>query len=114
MDDLLRLQVRAIGDFITRRSIAVILRPKGGRPGIGSATCIKVGSHYLLATAAHVIANLDDAAIDLRTASELSGARIPFAGRSINPGDPLPATDVAWLEIPGEAVRTHHLEFIEL
>lgn len=114
MDEVLKLQVRAIGDFVTRRSIALILKPPRATPGVGSSTCIQVGSHYLLATAGHVIEDLEDDHIDLRAASELSTRRISFVGRSCYPGRPRPATDVAWIELDAKTAVDHHLQFIQL
>jgi hypothetical protein len=114
MDEILELQVRATGDFVTRRSIALVLKSSKGKPGIGSSTCVQVGSHYLLATAGHVIEDLEDDEIDLRAASELSKQRIPFVARSCDPRHPRPATDVAWIELDPQVVADHRLQFIGL
>lgn len=114
MDDTLELEVKAIGDFVTRRSIALVLKPVRGTPGVGSSTCVQVGSHYLLATAGHVIEDLEDDQIDLRAASELSKQRIPFAARSCDPRRPRPDTDVAWIELDARTVADHRLQFIQL
>ena len=114
MDDILQYQIRAEGDYLSRRSIALVLKTADGKPGIGSSTCVRIGSHHLLATAAHNIKDLDDAGIDLRAASELSRSRLPFVARSCGPGRPAPPTDVAWIEIDQQTAMQNRLKFIEL
>ena len=114
MDEILQYQIRAEGDYLSRHSIALVLKDAAGRPGTGSSTCVKIGSRYLLATAAHNIKDIDDAGIDLRAASELSRSRLPFVARSCSPSQPAPPTDVAWIELDERTALQNRLQFIEL
>jgi|SRR5215213_5855726 len=114
MDEILQYQIRAEGDYLSRHSIALVLRDPAGRLDIGSSTCVKIGSHYLLATAAHNIKDIDDNGIDLRAASELSRSRLPFIARSCSPSQPAPPTDVAWIELDERTALQNRLQFIAL
>jgi hypothetical protein len=114
MDKILQYQIRAEGDYLSRHSIALVLRDPAGRPGIGSSTCVKIVSHYLLATAAHNIKDVDDASIDLRAASELSRSRLSFVARSCSPSRLAPPTDIAWIELDERTALQNRLQFIEL
>lgn len=112
MDEFVREAARLTTDYITTRSVAIVVRNDAGQSACGTSTCVQVGDHFLLATAGHVIEDIDDQGIQLIPASELSSRALPFIGRSCSPSRPAPPTDVAWIELAPEVVRDNRLRFL--
>lgn len=116
MDDFLRQALQLMVEYVSARSAAVVVRDRHGNSATGSSTCIRVGDHLLLATAAHVIEDLDDSRITLIPRGRWSGrGPLRFSSRSCHPGRSAPSSDVAWIEIdPGSAALASGLRFLEL
>jgi hypothetical protein len=112
MDEYLEQALRLTTNYISARSVALILRDRIGNTGTGSSTCIRVGSHHLLATAGHVIEDLNDARIELIPDGLIGASPLPFVSRSCYPARPAPRTDVAWIEL--DPALTRQLRFLEL
>jgi len=92
----------------------VVVRDRAGNPATGSSICIQVGDHHLLATAGHVIEDLNDERLELIPAGELSSAKVPFVARSCSPSRSAPAADVAWIQLDSAATRSNRLRFLSL
>lgn len=114
MDEYLNYALRLTTNYVSTRSIALVIRDRAGNATTGTSICIEVGSHLLLATAGHVIADMNDDRLQLIPAGELSVLPVPFAGRSCNPERPAPSTDVAWMEVDRRVARDHRLRFLKL
>jgi hypothetical protein len=98
-------------DYVSDRSVAMLLRPTPGSLGIGSATCIRIGGHYLLATAAHNIADIrEDEGIRLLPYGRNDQVEMSFLHRS-HPRQSAFTEDVAWLEIREEEVLAGGLTY---
>lgn len=112
MDEFVREAARLTTNYITTRSVAIVVRDEAGHSACGTSTCVQIGDHYLLATAGHVIEDVGDQSIQLIPASELSSQPLSFIGRSCSPSRPSPPTDVAWIELAPEVVRDNRLRFL--
>src|SRR5690242_9595696 len=84
-DEYLNHALRLTTNYVSTRSIALVIRDRAGNASTGTSICIEVGSHLLLATAGHVIADMNDDRLQLIPAGELSMLPVPFAGRSCSP-----------------------------
>jgi hypothetical protein len=114
MDEYLNHALRLTTNYVSTRSIALVIRDRAGNAATGTSTCIEVGSHLLLATAGHVVADMNDDRLQLIPAGELSVLPVSFTGRSCSPEQPAPATDVAWMEVDRRVARDHRLRFLTL
>lgn len=114
MDDCLSNTLRLTTNYVSRRSIAIVIRDRAGNATTGTSICIEIGSHFLLATAGHVIEDMNDDRLQLIPAGELSSLPVPFASRSCGPGRPAPTSDVAWMELDRRVARDHHLRFLKI
>lgn len=108
----MREAARLDTNYISTRSVAIVIRDRAGNTATGTSTCIQIGSHHLLATAAHVIEEVNDDRIKLIPAGELSSSRLPFIGRSCGPQRAAPHRDVAWIELDPAVARDNRLRFI--
>jgi hypothetical protein len=106
--------LRLTTDYVSTRSISLVICDRAGNATTGAAICIEVGSHWLLATAGHSIAGMNDDRLQLIPAGELSALPVPFASRSCSPDHPAPATDVAWIELERRVAGDHGLHFLKL
>jgi len=95
MNEYLNHALRLTTNYVSIRSIALVIRDRAGNATTGTSICVKVGSRLLLATAGHVIAEMNDDRLQLIPEGELSVLPVPFAGRSCSPEQPTPTTDVA-------------------
>lgn len=114
MDEFLRQATRLATDYISTRSVAIVIRDCAGNAAPGTATCIQVGAHFLLTTAGHVIEDMNDDRIELIPAGELSSTPLPFVKRSCSPCRPAPVSDVAWIKLEPSAVKDNRLRFLAL
>ena len=114
MSEYVRESARLTTNYISTRSLAVVVRDKAGNTATGTSICIQVGVHHLLATAGHVIGDLNDERIELIPAGELSMERVPFVARSCSPSRSAPAADVAWIQLDSAVARSNRLRFLEL
>lgn len=110
-----RLAIKATVNYVSQVSMALIIRGVEGGVDIGSATCVQVGDHFLLATAAHNIEDIeDDENIQLHPAGLSRRHDIGFASRSCGLRRKAPSSDVAWIELTEETVRANHVHFVTL
>lgn len=115
MADFVLEAVKLMTDYITKRSVAIVVRDSRGNVACGTSTCVRVGEHALLATAGHVIEDLEDQRIQLVPDSELSSKPLSFIGRSCSPSKRRRSeTDVAWIELASEVAQDHRLKFLAL
>ena len=112
MDEFVRQAARLATNYISARSVAIVIRDRAGNTATGTSTCIKMGAHFLLATAGHVIEDVNDDRIQLIPAGELSSAPLPFVARSCSPRNPAPASDVAWIELDQRVVSENRLRLL--
>src|SRR5581483_11561078 len=101
-----------VADLLAALCPAILLLRLGGRVEIGSSTLVRVGTRFLLATAAHNVDDARDEEIRIVPSGRSAGDGLPFVRRSVaRRGDP---DDVAWLELGSETVANHGLGFVEL
>ncbi|MFP3939413.1 MAG: hypothetical protein ACOC7L_04305 [Acidobacteriota bacterium] len=100
--------------FVSARSLAVVIRDRAGNVATGTAVCVEVGRHLLLATAGHVIEDVGRDRLRLVPPGERSAPPVPFLRRSCGPERPAPASDVAWLEVDRRMARERRLRFLGL
>lgn len=112
MDEYLEHAVKLVVEYVSTRAVGIVLRDRVGNTGTGSSTCIRIGDHFLLATAAHVIEDLADSRIQLIPDGTLKSKPIPFISRSCHPGRSSQDGDLAWIEIDPSVARD--LRFLEL
>jgi hypothetical protein len=114
MNEFEREAARLTTNYVSTRSVAIVIRDRAGNTSTGTSTCIQVGRALLLATAGHVIEDIDDERIELIPAAELSTARLTFTARSCNPKRPPPTTDVAWIQLEPAVAKDNRLRFLTL
>lgn len=101
-------------DYVSERSVALIMAMSNSRVFVGSATCIRIGGVFLLATAAHNLQDLSDSSqIRLLPRGVRASPGIPFSRRS-HPRSLSYPRDVAWIEVQGEISTKAGLQFIQL
>ncbi len=104
-----------LADHTANRSVALLSRDGGNGLFVGSGVCVRIGDHYLIATAKH---NLQDRYSDREF--EISDLEVCPRGEKIS--EPLtvrnmgraPSLDLAWLELDLEASRRPQLAFATL
>lgn len=112
MDEFLRQATRLATDYISTRSVAIVIRDSVGNTATGTATCIQVGAHFLLATAGHVIEDVNDDRIELIPAGDLSSTPLPFVKRSCSPRRSASVSDIAWIELEISVAQDNRLRFL--
>jgi hypothetical protein len=100
-------------DYLSERSVALLLRPRPDQLDIGSAVAIEIGGHRLLATAAHNIRGLDPTQIEPLPAGRRLATHIPIRSARVHPLAEKENVDVAWLEID-PSVANLDLSFVRL
>lgn len=100
-------------DYLSERSVALLLRPRPDQLDIGSAVAIEIGGHRLLATAAHNIRGLDPTQIEALPAGRRLVTHVPIRRGKAHPLAETDKVDVAWLEIDPNA-RKLDLSFVRL
>jgi hypothetical protein len=105
----------AIGRHAVTHSAALVFASGRSVFMLGSATCVQVGAHFLLATAGH---NFDDlpASLDIRIVPPRRGLEeaIPMVGRNATSFRGSSARDVAWLELAPDVASAHGLTAVPL
>jgi hypothetical protein len=114
MDEYVKQSAKLSTNYITRRALAIVIRDRAGNTGTGTAICIQIDNRFLLATAGHVIEDLNDERLEFVPAGEISTLSVPIECRSAAPGRPAPLSDMAWLEVSARAVRERGLPFLVL
>jgi hypothetical protein len=117
-----RLGIKSAGDaavvtlheYLSNRSVALLLRGRSGGLDIGSGIAIEIAGHRLVATVAHNVRGLQPTQIDVMPAGRrlIKGARVRKIGTH-----PLATTrdiDVAWLELDCIDIEESGLAFILL
>jgi hypothetical protein len=93
-------------------SPAILVLRHDGRVEIGSSTLVRLGTRFLLATAAHNVDDVGDAELRLVPSGLSAAAPLPYVRRSRRRrGDP---ADVAWIELAGETVANRGLGFVDV
>jgi len=100
-------------DYASNRSVALILRGKSPEPESASATCVRIGERFFLATAAHCIDPFRADEIELLPRGEFGRPGIPFIQRSA-PRANESELDIAWLELDAVEVQRSGLSAVEL
>lgn len=96
-------------NYVSDRSVALLLKPTPNELRIGSGTCIRIANTYLIATAGH---NLNGLALD----------QIELLPRGDNIEAPLPivagrfrtSPDVGWLEVDSAAIRRSSIKAVDI
>lgn len=96
-------------NYVSDRSVALLLRPTQNELRIGSGTCIQIANTYLIATAGH---NLDGLTLN----------QIELLPRGNNIEDPLPVVagkfrtspDVGWLEVDSASVQRSSIKAVNI
>ena len=112
-----RLGVRTAGgaasvtlhNYVSDRSVALLLRPTPRGLRVGSGTVVRIGSNYLIVTAGH---NLNGLALN----------QIEVLPRGSNLEPPLPivsgqfriSPDVGWLEVDSTALQSSSIKAVDL
>lgn len=103
----------AMINYVSERSVALIMTSPSSGPFVGSATCVQIGNVSLLATAAHNLDDFpDDSQIRLLPRGVRASPGIPFVRRSHPRSEPHHQDDVAWIEVEREVALEERLEFI--
>lgn len=102
----------ALINFTSDRSVAVLMRSDVGGTFVGSSTCVRIGNHFLLATAGH----------NLQGDTSADSLRLLPRGVRAHPGIPCIAksqhrdlnkeADVAWIELEESVVADTGLRFL--
>jgi hypothetical protein len=100
----------AVESYAKWHSAALVLFFAENHVEVGSATCVQFGDRFLLATAAHNIAELDSEDIRIVAPLSTSEAWLPIASRNWRLEDLL---DVGWLEITETVALSSGLSFID-
>ena len=96
-------------EYASNRSVALLLRSESGALEIGSGTCVRIGGHLLVATAAHNLTGSDSSHVEVVPAGDRTaqGLRICRMGQA---GD----VDVAWLELDPHQCTSSRVRFVAL
>jgi hypothetical protein len=100
----------AVESYAKRHSAALVLFFAENHVEVGSATCVRIGERFLLATAAHNIAELGSEDIRIVAPLSTSEAWLPIASRNWRLEGQL---DVGWLEVTGAVASNSGLAFID-
>lgn len=97
--------------YVSDRSVTLILREPDGRVDIASGVAVMIGFHYLVATAAHNVEEIDDdSQVRVVPRGLFDHPSLPVLARSHSPSEP----DVAWLEIEAQPAMQTGLRFAGL
>lgn len=95
-------------EYVSNRSVALLLGSDDGALDLGSGTCVKIGTRWLMATAAH---NVDGAEqqLEIVPAGDRGAQRLHLLrmGKAT-------AVDVAWLELDARECASSRLRFVAL
>lgn len=112
MNDALKAANEAMAKHARACSVSLCVKVPG-EFHIGAATCIKLGDHFLLATAGHLLSRIRQQS-DLLISpwgTQLDSDRIRF--EQINYSDHLGDLDVGWIEIDADTVRDRELSHVD-
>lgn len=84
----------ALTRYLDTRAVSIVGSVDGRPNEIGSGTCIQLGGHYFIATAAHVIESYPSERLFLVAQNASQVGTVPILGRGKRND-----VDVAWLEI---------------
>ena len=101
----------AMISYVSDRSVAIIVSDPGGQVTIGSGTCVRINSCYLVATAAHLLDDVSSQAhIRIVPRGLFDHAGVPFRARS----EPAAPHDVGWIQLECSSTAESGLRFLEL
>ena len=78
MNERLKQALELITNYVSRRSVGIVIRDREQNATPATGICIRIGGECLVATAGHVIEDMNDERIQLVPCSELSTQAIPF------------------------------------
>lgn len=107
--DILKHEAQAIVSFLMQHSVGILMPEKKQDNFIpqGSGTCIVIGEHFLVATAAHVLKDFEDDDLWIVHAMEPTDIRPPILGTDFQGGSEYDPIDVAWIEMDRQtAIKT--------
>ncbi len=102
----------ALQQFVKRHSVALLLR-EGQKSELASGTCVQLGGHYFIATAAHnLLGTPDDAIYVVHLDDELRRAPTPILKRGLEGGGKGDRLDVAYLELSRDVASSLNRQFL--
>ena len=105
----------AMGQYARRYTAAVVVNFGVDHIEVGSATCVRIGSRFLLATAGHNFDGVsDDSQIRVVPPSGTIDERVPFRARNSTSDRGDSTIDVAWLEIEPDVAANYGLDAVSL
>lgn len=104
----------AFHEYLSNRSVALLLRSDSERLEIGSAIAIQIGRYSLLATAAHNVKGLNPRQIEVIPAGRLRAARLPVIRIGIHRLCEIENVDVAWMELDIRSCEKPGISFVRL
>jgi len=101
-------------EYVSNRSVALLLRSEPNGLKIGSAVAIQIGRTFLLATAAHNLKGLNPHQIEAVPAGRLNLHLLPVRGMGIHQLSESENIDVAWIELDVGAHDRPGIAFVTL
>lgn len=101
-------------EYISNRSVALLLRSKPEVLDIGSAIAIQIADTLLLATAGHNLKGLSLGQIEAIPAGRRNVPRLPLRGMGIHHLSETEKIDVAWIELDLNIHDKSHVAFVSL
>ena len=97
-------------NYARRHSVGLVFIQGDDHIDLGSASCIRMNDHFLLATAGHNFPQgMSDDCLRVVPFGATIDHRIPVVARNAKHQG---GCDVAWLEIPPESAERYNLEFL--
>jgi hypothetical protein len=101
-------------EYVSNRSVALLLRSEPSRLEIGSAVAIQIGRTFLLATAAHNLKGLNVHQIEAVPAGRLNMPLLPLRRMGTHQLSMSKNIDVAWIELDVSAHERPGIVFATL
>ncbi|MEQ1590473.1 MAG: hypothetical protein ABL902_08990 [Gallionella sp.] len=96
-------------NYVSDRSVALLLRPTLNELRIGSGTCIRIANTYLIATVGHNFDGLALNQIELLPRGGNTEASLPIVA-----GQFRTSPDVGWLEVDSEAILRSNIKAVDI
>lgn len=93
----------AYHEYISDRSVALLLRSTTDALDIGSGTCFRIGSRYLIATVAHNVSHLDISMIEAVPRGAYYSDKLTLVAKNHLHSAGGAELDVAWVEVEPES-----------
>ena len=105
----------AYHEYISDRSVALLLRSTSDSLDIGSGTCFRIGRRYLIATVAHNVSHLDLSQIEAVPRGAYYSNKLSLVAKNHLHNDQGAEVDVAWIEVEaGDFERSSDLSAFSL